>query len=202
MRADATNIADRENWTGGYYELSMRLGASDDGRLDAAVQQLWIVAGLKKAKRRFAAGTSAPEVSAAGLVAGTLSTVATVPGSGRCVVAVRLVRDRDTATSTARSTGTRDDWLDLSIPVGSLERANPRVRSYPFGDDLSSVRSWRAPIDEWFFRVARGVHEVVPIQYAVTGFEVSGMQHTPQEAAGRIGLLVAVDGQLNEHPVR
>jgi hypothetical protein len=35
-----------ENWHGGYLELSIKLGAHDDARLDAAFKSLWEAAGL------------------------------------------------------------------------------------------------------------------------------------------------------------
>jgi hypothetical protein len=41
-----------DNWHGGYYELSMKLGAHDVARLDAALKTLWEVAGLPGAFRR------------------------------------------------------------------------------------------------------------------------------------------------------
>jgi hypothetical protein len=42
----ADDLTDEENWTGGFYELSLVLGGADDDKLDRAVRALWRAAGV------------------------------------------------------------------------------------------------------------------------------------------------------------
>jgi hypothetical protein len=182
----AADPALRDNWHGGFYELSLLLGAPDDGRLDRAVRALWSAAGLD--------GTG--EVSAQAVLGGTLRTVADVPGIGRCVAAVMVVRVVDDGGRPV------EDWLDLCLPLGSLSRRDRRVGAYPFADTASS-RAWREPVEGWFAEVARAVHAVVAVRHAVTGHECSGTEVDEVGDGGWLGLLVPGEhGALVHHPVR
>lgn len=51
--AAADDMNDDENWTGGFYELSLALGAADDRRLDQAVRSLWRAAGVQECRGGF-----------------------------------------------------------------------------------------------------------------------------------------------------
>lgn len=193
---DPADLADPDNWTGGYYELSLLLGPHDDDRLDAALQALWAAGGLGPAHTRRP--LARVEVSAAQLLRTALSCVVRVPGAGRCVGSVMVVRE-ESEVDGAVVLG--DDWLDLCLPLGSLSERDPRVGAYPFGEGAAS-RAWREPVEDWFAAVAAQVHAAVPVRHAVTGHEVSGTE--PAEAAGGwIGLLVPdAAGGLVRHPVR
>lgn len=79
-----TDPAHEDNWLGGFYELTIKLGDPDDARLDAALAALWRAAPLAAPYRRVADDSS--EVSARSLLAGHLHSVATIPDLGRpCV---------------------------------------------------------------------------------------------------------------------
>jgi hypothetical protein len=172
--ANPTDASHDDNWNGGYYELAIKLGAHDDGRLDAALNSLWEAAGLTRAFRRSATGPD-PEltqVSADSLLAGHLASVATIPGLGSTLCSVDVVRE-ETYESGVTHYGA--DWLDLCLPLGALGNLDHRVGAYPF-DDTAPSRAWREPIERWFEDVGQAVFQTVPFVHAVTGFEVSGVE--------------------------
>jgi hypothetical protein len=197
--ADPTDASRDDNWHGGYYELSIKLGAHDDARLDAALKSLWEAAGLLRGIRRNATGP-APEptqVSAESLLAGTLNSVATVPGLGSTLCSVLVVREE---TYEAGVTKYGADWLDLCLPLGALSNLDHRVGAYPF-DDTARSRTWREPIERWFADIGRAVFQTVPFVHAVTGFEVSGVE--PSEVTpGRVAVFRPTEaGTLTIEPV-
>lgn len=184
------------NWLGGYYELTVKLGAPDDARLDAALAALWQAAALAPAYRR---GTAGPvEMSAQSVLTGPLRSVATIPGLGSTVCAVmasRALLDDDGAE------GYGDDWLDLCLPLGALGNLDKRVGGYPFGD-FEQSRGWREPIEEWFATVATAVFGVVPFEHAVTGDEVSGDELAEAQGGGFGVFRRGRGGELVSEPVR
>ncbi|AEE47509.1 hypothetical protein [Cellulomonas fimi] len=195
MRRDPADAADDENWTGGYYELAIDLGPHDDGRLDAAVRALWAAAGLEPPFRRLDP-RQRPDVSARALLDGHLHARVTVPGLGRTVCTVLVVRE---VTDDGGVTRHGDDWLDLCLPLGALSHLDARVGAYPFSHAPS--RAWREPVEQWFAGVAGAVFGSVPFAYALTGFEVSGFG-AEDAADGRTGLYErAADGTLRVAPV-
>jgi hypothetical protein len=158
-----TTSIDDEEWRGGYYELAMRLGASDDARLDAAVNALARAAGIRDA------------MSARSLVAHSFQRTRIVlpvdtkrppsaPADAACVI--HLVRDEGADA---------EDWLDLCLPMGGLARVEVRVGAYPVGDIEGSL-AWRRPIDDWFATIGRAVFDAAPFRYAHIGHEVSGYE--------------------------
>jgi hypothetical protein len=158
----ADDMADRENWIGGFYELSLVLGAVEDGTLDRAVRALWRSAGVHGCRVSGASGflDVEPGVSALrehGHLRGTL----VLPSGDRVVC----------GGFSSRYKGS--DQLELYLPLGALFRADPRVGGYPF-DEPSGVESlsWRAPLDRWLADVAVVVHAEVPFQRALIGFEI------------------------------
>ena len=44
---DPAAFTDGENWNGGFYELAIELGPTDDDRLDRALVALWQEAGVE-----------------------------------------------------------------------------------------------------------------------------------------------------------
>jgi hypothetical protein len=79
----ADDMSDGENWTGGFYELVLDLGATDDVRVDRAVRSLWRAAGVREC--RAEAGSADVEPSAAALaehghLRGTLTLPSGEPG--------------------------------------------------------------------------------------------------------------------------
>lgn len=192
---DPTNIRRRANWTGGYYELAIRLGPTDDDRLDGAVTALWSSAGL--ARPRLRDSRAEVQVTGASLIEHhSLVSVARPPGAGGCVCRVDLTRDEDTTEGIgADPVGTTEqDWLTLSLPLGALNEADRRVGGFPFEDTPS--RPWREPLEDWLIDAATDVFAQVPFAGAVTGFEVAGFLDD-SHAPGSVGYLrPGADGQL------
>ncbi len=204
-RASSTDPSHDDNWHGGYYELSIKLGEHDDDRLDSALKALWRAAGLPEAFRRHTGG-SAP-ISADSLLAGRLDTVATIPGLGSTLCSVIVVREE---TYDAGTTKYGADWLDLCLPLGALGNLDSRIGAYPLdshagafpGGDSESSRRWREPIERWFAVVAAAVFKTVRFVHAVTGHEVSGVE-PPEVLHGWVGLFTpSPDGDLEIEPFR
>jgi hypothetical protein len=159
--ATADDMSDDENWTGGFYELSLLLGAADDRRLDRAVQALWRAAGVHEC--RVDSGLLDVEPSAAALHQhGHLRGWLTLPSGDRVVCGALVFRYEDI------------DNLELYLPLGALARVDRRIGGYPF-DERSGVESltWRAPLDRWLADVAVAVHAETPFQRALIGFEIN-----------------------------
>ncbi|GAA0803366.1 hypothetical protein [Spirilliplanes yamanashiensis] len=161
MRPD--DLHDDENWTGGFYELSLTLEPAGDDLLDRAVRALWRAAGVEGCLARRPDGTfAAVEPGAAALHAhGHLRGRVTLPAGDR-VVCGGFVSRFDGA-----------DHLELYLPLGALARVDRRIGGFPF-DERSGAESldWRAPIDRWLAAVAAVVHAEVPIRHGLVGFEI------------------------------
>jgi hypothetical protein len=185
-----------DNWHGGFYELTIKLGPADDARLDAALVALWHAASLPEPFRRHS--DAAVAVSGQSLLAGHLHSVATIPGLGSTLCTVLVVREE---THESGSTRYGADWLDLCLPLGALGNLDGRVGAYPFSQEAES-RGWREPIERWFAVVATAVFGSVPFVHAITGDEVSGME--PAEVQeGRLGVFLHnPTGTLTIEPVR
>ncbi|MEU4531230.1 hypothetical protein AB0F49_23695 [Micromonospora ureilytica] len=158
--AATDDLRDPENWTGGFYELILILGAADDARLDRAVAALWRAADVGECR----VGADLVEVTAgadAFAVDGHLRGALTLPSGGRVVC----------GSYTTRCEGI--DSLELYLPLGALARVDKRIGGFPF-DHRSGVESltWRAPLDRWLADIAVTVYVDVPFTRAVIGFEV------------------------------
>ncbi|MFG1869296.1 hypothetical protein [Micromonospora arborensis] len=158
--AAADDMSDDENWAGGFYEVLLVLGATDDARLDRAVRSLWRVAGVRECRVGPELVDVEPGV-AAFEVGGHLYGTLTLPSGDRVVCGGFSFRYEGI------------DSLELYLPLGALARLDKRIGGYPF-DDRSGVESltWRAPLDRWLADVAVAVHAEVPFHRAVIGFEV------------------------------
>ena len=197
--ANPTDPSYDDNWNGGYYELSIKLGAYDDARLDAALNSLWEAAGLSPAFRWDSTdpGSEPTPVSAESLLAGHLHSNAPIPGLGSTLCLVMVVREETYETGVTRYEA---DWLDLCLPLGALTNLDHRVGAYPFGDTAGS-RAWREPIEQWFEGIGRAVFGAVPFAHAVTGFEMGGTERS-EVMPGRVGLFRPTDaGALAIEPV-
>jgi len=184
----------RANWTGGYYELAIRLGARDDLRLELALESVWRNAKIEGCYARVAFRHYPATLSLSSLERhGHLTGVVELPGGVRMVCGVVAVREEHGA-----------DWLDFYLPLGALGTADSRVGAFPFGDDggLGS-RGWREPIEDWFGFIGEDIFADVPFEYALSGFEASGRK--PEDARDSdgtyYGLLIARDGVLVHEPV-
>ena len=198
-KASPTDPSYDDNWNGGYYELSIQLGAHDDARLDAALNALWETAGLSRAFRRDSTGPASQltPVSAESVLAGHLDSTASIPGLGTTLCSVMVVREETYETGVTQYGA---DWLDLCLPLGALTNLDHRVGAYPF-DDTAPSRAWREPIERWFEVLGRAVFEAVPFVHAVTGFEVGGAELS-QVNPGSVALFRPTDaGVLAIDPI-
>lgn len=185
-----------DNWHGGFYELSFKLGAADDGRLDRALLALWQAASLPKPFRRNS--DDQVDVSVRALLAGQLHSVATIPDLGSTLCTVLVVREETYESGVTRQGA---DWLDLCLPLGALGNLDERVGAYPFSEEAES-RGWREPIEAWFATIAAAVFHAVPFVHAVTGNEVSGVEAS-EVREGRLGVFQpGPDRSLIIEPVR
>lgn len=190
-----TDPTHEDNWNGGFYELSVKLGAADDARLDTALIALWQAASLSRPFRRHS--DEAVDVAVQALLAGHLHSVATIPGLGSTLCTVLVVRE-ETFDSGATRYGA--DWLDLCLPLGALANLDERVGAYPFDEEADS-RGWREPVESWFAVVASAVFKAVPFVHAITGDEVSGVEASEVEP-GRLGVFRPnPEGRLDIEPV-
>ena len=141
-RTDPTDASVDDNWSGGHYELAIRLGvAPDDDRVAAAAEALWKAAALGEARPRH--GGEPIAVNVPTLVTGGVSTVADIPGLGRTLGLVLVIREA-THDDSGEPTGYGNDWLDLCLPLGALSELDERVGAYPFEPDTASSRAWRS----------------------------------------------------------
>jgi hypothetical protein len=127
----ADDVADEENWTGGFYELCLVLGPSDDGTVDRALRSVWRVAGVAGCRTRLGDGTGFAAVEpgvvalhAHGHVLGTVG----LPSGARVVCGGLLFRYEGI------------DTLVFYLPLGALARVDRRIGGYPF-DERSGAES-------------------------------------------------------------
>jgi hypothetical protein len=183
MTGGPDDVRRRDNWTGGYYELSIHLGPPDDDRLERAALTLWEASGLKPRPATPAAFALSEHGVAA--VRGTLR----VPPRHRVVAMLQADRTDD------------GDWLDLGVPLGALGDADRRVDGFPFGESAGvPARTWREPLDAWFAGLGLAVADAVPFDHAVIGFEVAGEPASVSD--GYVSRLARVDGVLRHVPPR
>ncbi|WP_432834097.1 hypothetical protein [Dactylosporangium sp. CA-092794] len=176
---DPTRLDDRENWSGGFYELDIELGRAGPERLQSALVRLWAAArveGCYADPRRIASDepVAVPlQVSSLeehGLLAGIVAL-----HSGRRVVCGCTSVELDGCQR----------WLTLNLPLGALGRVDRRVGAFPFGDDGGPVSlRWRHPLDAWLGTVADAVHAEVGIACAVIGFEIDAGKDAASFAGG------------------
>jgi hypothetical protein len=164
---DPTAFADGENWTGGFYELAMELGPTDDDRLGRALTALWAAAGVEGCYgsqwHEPEAQESVPLTVASLVEFGHLHGHVVLPSGTRIVCGAVAVREDD-----------GPDWLDFYLPLGALGASDPRVGGYPFGEDAAASLAWRGPIDDWMAGIGTEVFREVDIRLAIIGFETSG----------------------------
>jgi hypothetical protein len=187
----ADDMNDDENWTGGFYELSLVLGAADDANLDRAVRALWRAAGVTGCRvsgvdvhRLVDVEVGATALHEHGHLRGTL----TLPSGERVVCGGYLSRYEGL------------DELELYLPLGALSRVDVRIGGYPF-DERSGAESlvWREPLDRWLADIATLVHAEVPFQRALIGFEID--DDIDMSAERRYAAVLSpVPGGLDYHP--
>ncbi|MEH0927300.1 hypothetical protein [Micromonospora sp. CPCC 205558] len=178
----ADDMSDVENWTGGFYELILVLGAADDARLDLAAGALWRAADVRECRVGVDLVEMTPGADAftmGGHLRGTL----TLPSGARVVCGSYTTRYDNV------------DNLVLYLPLGALARVDGRIGGYPF-DQRSGVESltWRAPLDRWLADIAVTVHADVPFTRAIIGFEADDDADTTAGASYTARLIPGTNG--------
>ena len=196
---DPTAFTDQENWTGGFYELSLEVGDRDDDRLQRALVALWraaAIAGCYGGTDREPAEQIAVPVTVASLQEfGRLHGVVHPPLGGPVVCGCFATCFDDD----------NEDWLTLYLPLGALARVERRVGGFPFGPDGGPPsQAWRASLDAWLADVANEVFRHVDFRLGLIGFEVD--LTTAAELDGVVpeqrwnGYLLPADGRLRYTP--
>lgn len=192
--ADASDLQDEALWLGGSYELALELGDRDDARLHAALVAVWRAADVEgclamhgEPREYVDVPCTLEQLERHGRLVGTTA----FPNGTRVICGVRAVR---------QESGT--DWLVFFIPVGSLERAEPRSAAFPFrgGDSLL----WRRPLDRRLSELGRQVYAAVPYRLGLIGPEVTGMTSARKLAGGPpeerwAGYLIPAGDELSYH---
>jgi hypothetical protein len=153
--ATADDMSDEENWTGGFYELSLLAGST--GPCDRC--------GALQASRGAGPGSGLLDVEPSAVALhehGHLRGCLTLPSGDRVLCGALVFRYEGV------------DNLELYLPLGGLARIDHRIGGYPF-DERSRVESltWRAPLDRWLADVAVAVYADAPFQRALIGFEIN-----------------------------
>lgn len=172
---DPSDIDDYSNWMGGFYELSITAGPTDDSRLERSLVAVWRLA---NATGPFTRPDDGPSVVARLDLAALSRHIHGV---------VRLPIGRDVVCgATAIRFGDGPDVLSFYIPLAALARIDPRIQGFPFGDEGGAVSlDWRRPIDHWLAELATRVYAEAPFQLASIGFEASSFDPPDVLAADR-----------------
>jgi hypothetical protein len=183
-------------WTGGFYELKIRLGAPSDERISQALTSVWESSLLEGPYcERHKEPADQPRISP---TEDHLYGVAHI--SGRCLpFSTFVLREED-------QHGNRHaDFLYLCLPLGGLGTIYS-VGAYPFGS-LEAARTWRPEVDAWFLQLLRGLKRPFTFQLGVLGFEVEMTvaevpNLTPKSTSGEhfYGIILPGNDGLQWHP--
>jgi hypothetical protein len=195
-----SRLDDPDNWVGGYYELALELGPTDDERLEAAIRAVcshtaavgWYALGERRPVAEEPLPCTLESISRHGQLRGIVN----LPSGEQVVCGLVVVREEGGSYE--------PDWLDFYIPMGALGRIDSRVGGYPFGDDADSLQ-WRRPLDDWLAEIGRRVYENVRFRLGLVGMEVSGEMYAGELAsevpATRVsGLLVPEGAEIRYYP--
>lgn len=191
-------FTDRENWNGGFYELSLELGDRDDDRLQLALTALWgaaAVTGCYGSRDREPADQIEIPVTVASFEEfGHLRGIVRLPLGGSVVCGCFSTRSDD-----------GEDWLTFYLPLGALAALDNRIGGFPFGPGSEpQALVWRASLDTWLAGVADQVFRQVDFRLGLIGFEVD--YTNAAELDGVVpeqrwnGYLLPADGQLRYTP--
>ncbi len=160
MTSPAT-FRDETNWSGGYYELAMEVGSTDDARLQAVLSALWAAADVHGC---FGRADREPEDQDP-----VPCTVASLTEFGHLRGQVRLPTGQLVVCGSVAIRGGDEssDWLDFYVPTGALEQAGLAYQDGRpfFGSDV---------MDEWLAAIGTKTFESASFSLGIIGFEVSG----------------------------
>ncbi|MFI6808755.1 hypothetical protein ACIBO6_27695 [Streptomyces luteogriseus] len=152
---------DQTNWSGGFYELAIEVGSTEDAAIQAVLSALWSAAGVRGS---FAFTDREPEdqetvpCTVSSLTAyGHLHGQVLLPTGQLAVCGAVAIRGGDDSS----------DWLDFYVPAGALDKTG-----IPYWDGRPFYRS--AVMDDWLAGVGTETFERAPFSLGVIGWEVSG----------------------------
>ncbi|MFJ2239826.1 hypothetical protein [Streptomyces sp. NPDC087859] len=178
--------------SGGFYELGIEVGSTDDIGLQAVLSAVWAAAGVQGC---YGHGDREPEEQEV-----VPCTVASLEEFGHLHGRVRLPSGDLVACGVMAVRGGDDssDWLDFYVPDSALDAVG-----VPYWDGRSFYRS--ALIDDWLAAIATEAFRSAPFSCAVVGWEVSGSVDAASLAGELpekrgVGYLVPRDGVLRYGP--
>lgn len=183
---------DQTNWSGGYYELAIEVGSSDDAQIQAVLSALWSAADVHGCfgQRDHEPEEQDPVPCTVGSLAefGHLHGQVRLPTGQLVVCGCVAVRGGDESS----------DWLDFYVPVGALDNAG-----LAYWDGRPFFRS--DVTDDWLAAIGKETFTRAAFSLGVVGFEVSGCSDAatlagqmPKERG--IGYLLPEDGTLHYGP--
>jgi hypothetical protein len=152
---------DRTNWSGGYYELAMEVGSSEDARLQTVLSALWSAADVQGC---FGHRDREPEEQdPVPCTVGSLTELGHLHGQVRLPTGQLVV----CGCVAIRGGDESGDWLDFYVPLGALDHAG-----LAYGDGRPFFRS--DVMDDWLAAIGTETYRSAPFGLGVIGFEVSG----------------------------
>lgn len=192
-----------DTWSGGFYELVLRLGARKHRRLGTAVRAAAAYPGIDGWYARKDIEPSEQERVARTVAdlsrRGHLYGVASIPGWPLLPVGCLAIRYGEPL----------GDWFHVYVPTGALVQADRRVGAFPFGEHGGSRSlAWRSSIDLWLADLARHIYSAVPFEFGMIGHEVPYLQQDVLESINALavpderfeGWLVESDRTLQYYP--
>ncbi|WP_444963872.1 hypothetical protein [Nocardiopsis sp. M1B1] len=152
---------DQSNWSGGYYELAIEVGSSDDARVQAVLSALWSAADVHGCFGRT--DREPGEQDPVPCTVGSLAEFGHLRGQVRLPTGQPVV----CGCVAIRGGGESDDWLDFYVPVGALDKAG-----LSYWDGRPFFRS--DVMDAWLAAIGTETFESAPFSLGVIGFDVSG----------------------------
>ncbi|GIJ81199.1 hypothetical protein SAMN05443287_1049 [Micromonospora phaseoli] len=165
---DPASFTDDENWSGGFYELSLQWDGRDGQGLQRGLSALWgaaAVDGCYGSRSHEPGDQEEVPCTVESLMAfGHLRGTVLLPSGDRVVCGcVTLGGDGE------------PEWLDFYLPLGALARVDQRIGGFPF-DSRSGEDSlaWRRPLDGWLAAVGTRIFRDAPFRLGLIGFELDG----------------------------
>jgi hypothetical protein len=155
---DPSDLDDHTNWIGGFYELAIELGPRDDARLERMLVAIWRLAKATGPFVRPDDGPSRPASLNLESLGQLLHGVVRLPNGSDVVCGAMSIR------------GDGPDCLIFYVPVGALERTDPRIAGFTGDEDPESL-VWRRPLDRWLADLAIRAYAEAPFQFATIGWE-------------------------------
>jgi hypothetical protein len=163
---DPASFTDEENWSGGFYELALELGNTNDERLQQALSALWPAANIDGCYGRH--DREPDEQDEVALSLSSLTSYGHLRGTVLLPTGPRVV-----CGCLAHREEAGSDWLEFYLPLGSLARTDRRIGGFPF-DSNSGEPSliWRHPLDDWLAAIAIRVFAQAPFHLGRIRFEL------------------------------